>query len=140
MSETPAGCCDSEAHPHGGKEGIQVHPQGRSGDLLADPRFSTPDERHANDEALMTEISAILAGRSAAEWEGLLIDADIGCVLADEALESEFCADHPHANANAPSVEVEHPYVGNYLFVCHVGRGRWTGSIQIVPRAGQGRA
>ena len=24
MSETPAGCCDAEAHPYAGKEGIQV--------------------------------------------------------------------------------------------------------------------
>ena len=92
------------------------------GDLLADGRFPTPEARHANDEALISEISAILAGRTAAEWEELLINADIGCVLADEALQGEFCADHPHAKANALSVEVEHPYVGKYLFDCHFGR------------------
>ena len=62
-------------------------------------------------------MSAIFAGRTAAEWEELLIKADIGCVQADEGLEGEFCADHPHAKANALSVEVEHPYVGKYLFV-----------------------
>ena len=84
-------------------------------ELLADRRFSTPEARQANDESLTTEISAILAGRTAAEWEELLIKADIGCVRADEALEGEFYADHPHANANALSVEVEHPYVGKYL-------------------------
>src|SRR4030095_2884519 len=61
------------------------------------------------------EISGILAGRTAAEWEELLIKADIGCVRADEALEGEFYADHPYAKANALSVEVEHPYVGKYL-------------------------
>jgi crotonobetainyl-CoA:carnitine CoA-transferase CaiB-like acyl-CoA transferase len=85
------------------------------GDLLADRRFSTREARQANDEALITEISGILAGRTAAEWEELLIKADIGCVRADEALEGEFYADHPHAKANALSVEVEHPYVGKYL-------------------------
>ena len=85
------------------------------GDLLADGRFSTREARQANDEALITEISGILAGRTAAEWEDLLIEADIGCVRADEALEGEFYADHPHAKANALSVEVEHPYVGKYL-------------------------
>ena len=37
------------------------------GDLLADGRFSTPEARHANDEALISENSAILAGRTAAE-------------------------------------------------------------------------
>ena len=85
------------------------------GDLLADRRFATREARQANDEALSTEIAGIFAGRTAAEWEGLLIKADIGCVRADEALEGEFYADHPHAKANALSVEVEHPYVGKYL-------------------------
>jgi crotonobetainyl-CoA:carnitine CoA-transferase CaiB-like acyl-CoA transferase len=85
------------------------------GDLLADRRFATREARQANDEALVTEMAAIFAGRTAAEWEELLIQADIGCVRADEALEGEFYADHPHAKANALSVEVEHPYVGKYL-------------------------
>jgi crotonobetainyl-CoA:carnitine CoA-transferase CaiB-like acyl-CoA transferase len=85
------------------------------GDLLADRRFATREARQANDEALITEIAAIFAGRTAAEWEALLTKADIGCVRADEALEGEFYADHPHAKANALSVEVEHPSVGTYL-------------------------
>ncbi len=84
-------------------------------DLLADRRFSTPEARQANDEALITEIAGIFAGRTAAEWEAVLIEADIGCVQADEALEGAFYADHPHAKANALSVEVAHPYVGKYL-------------------------
>jgi crotonobetainyl-CoA:carnitine CoA-transferase CaiB-like acyl-CoA transferase len=85
------------------------------GDLLADRRFATREARQAHDEALITEIAGILAGRTAAEWEEVLIKADIGCVRADEALEGEFYADHPHARANALSVEVEHPSVGKYL-------------------------
>jgi crotonobetainyl-CoA:carnitine CoA-transferase CaiB-like acyl-CoA transferase len=85
------------------------------GDLLADRRFATREARQANDEVLITEIAEIFAGGTAAEWEELLIKADIGCVRADEALEGEFYADHPHAKANALSVEVEHPYVGTYL-------------------------
>jgi crotonobetainyl-CoA:carnitine CoA-transferase CaiB-like acyl-CoA transferase len=85
------------------------------GGLLADRRFATREARQANDEALSTEIAAIFAGRTAAEWEELLIKADIGCVRADEALEGEFYADHPHAKANALSVEVEHASVGKYL-------------------------
>ena len=83
-------------------------------DFLADPRFSTPEARQANDEALIAELSAIFAGRAAAEWEALLIGADVGCVQADEALEGDFYADHPHARANDLSVEVEHPHVGKY--------------------------
>ena len=83
-------------------------------ELLADPRFSTPGARRANDEALVAEISAVFAGRAAAEWEELLVEADIGCVQADEAVEGDFYADHPHARANDLSVEVEHPYIGKY--------------------------
>jgi crotonobetainyl-CoA:carnitine CoA-transferase CaiB-like acyl-CoA transferase len=84
-------------------------------DLLADRRFATREARQANDEALIAALADIFAERTAAEWEDLLIKADIGCVRADEALEGEFYADHPHAKANALSVEVEHPYVGKYL-------------------------
>ena len=84
-------------------------------DLVADPRFSTRETRQANDEALIAEISAVFARRTAAEWEELLINVDVGCVQADEALEGDFYADHPHARANALSVEVEHPFVGKYL-------------------------
>ena len=84
-------------------------------DLLADRRFATREARQANDEALIAEIAGIFAGRNAAEWEDLLLKADIGCVRADEALEGEFYADHPHAKANALSVEVDHPVVGKHL-------------------------
>jgi crotonobetainyl-CoA:carnitine CoA-transferase CaiB-like acyl-CoA transferase len=84
-------------------------------DLMADRRFTTRETRQANDEALITEIASIFAGRTAAEWEDLLLKADIGCVRADEALEGEFYADHPHAKANALSVEVDHPTVGKHL-------------------------
>ncbi|MGE3538612.1 MAG: CaiB/BaiF CoA transferase family protein [Candidatus Tectimicrobiota bacterium] len=84
-------------------------------ELLADHRFTTREARQANDEALSAVLADLFAGRSAAEWEALLLQADIGCVQADEALEGEFYADHPHARANALSVAVEHPYVGTYL-------------------------
>jgi crotonobetainyl-CoA:carnitine CoA-transferase CaiB-like acyl-CoA transferase len=84
-------------------------------DLLVDRRFTTRETRQTNDEALIAEIASIFAGRSAAEWEDLLLKADIGCVRADEATEGEFYADHPHAKANALSVEVDHPVVGKHL-------------------------
>ena len=86
----------------------------RREDLLADSRFHTAGARQVNDEALVAEISAIFAGRTADEWEDLLTRADIGCVRADEAVEGDFYADHPHARANDLSVEVEHPYIGKY--------------------------
>ena len=83
-------------------------------DLLADSRFSTPEARQANDEDLADEVAEIFAERSADEWEELLTRADVGCVQADEAVEGDFYADHPHARANDLSVEVEHPYAGKY--------------------------
>jgi crotonobetainyl-CoA:carnitine CoA-transferase CaiB-like acyl-CoA transferase len=84
-------------------------------DLLDERRFFYPETRQANDEALVAEIASTFAGRGAAEWEELLLKADIGCVRADEATEGEFYADHPHARANALSVEVDHPAVGKHL-------------------------
>ena len=84
-------------------------------DLLTDGRFSTRQARLENDEPLAAEISGILAGQTAAKWEEILTNADIGCVQADEALEGEFYADHPHAKANDLSVEAEHPHIGKYL-------------------------
>ncbi|MDE2938386.1 MAG: CoA transferase [Chloroflexota bacterium] len=84
-------------------------------DLLADSRYSNREARLENDDALIAEVSSIFAQRAAAEWEELLTAADVGCVQADEALEGDFYADHPHAKANALSVEVEHPYIGKYL-------------------------
>ena len=83
-------------------------------ELLADPRFSTPEARQSNDETLAVELSATFLESTAAEWEELLTSADIACVQADEALEGDFYADHPHARANHLSVEVEHPYIGKY--------------------------
>ena len=86
----------------------------RREDLLDGSRFSTHEARQANDDALVAEISAIFAGRAADEWEDLLTKADVGCVRADESVEGDFYADHPHARANDLSVEVEHPYIGKY--------------------------
>ena len=83
-------------------------------DLLADPGFSTPEARQDNDNALVAEVSAIFAERTAAQWEELLTNAGVACVQADEATEGDFYADHPHARANNLSVEVEHPVVGKY--------------------------
>ena len=83
-------------------------------DLLDDSRFSSPEARQANDGALIGEISAIMAQRSAVDWEEALTAADVACVRADEYLEGDFYADHPHARANGLSVEVEHPLIGKY--------------------------
>ena len=46
-------------------------------DLLTDPRFADRATRLLNADALRAELSATLVGRPAAEWETLLMDADV---------------------------------------------------------------
>lgn len=50
--------------------------------LSTDPRFASKEQRGANDAALATALSAVLATRKAAEWEVLLCAAGITCVVA----------------------------------------------------------
>ena len=52
--------------------------------------------------------------RTTRDLKALLLARDVACVRADEAVEGDFYADHPHARANDLSVEVEHPYIGKY--------------------------
>jgi CoA:oxalate CoA-transferase len=46
-------------------------------DLLADPRFATPQARDANARAFVVAIEEKLAARDAVEWESLLVEAGI---------------------------------------------------------------
>jgi len=84
-------------------------------DLLSDPRFTTREARLKHDDDLASELFGLFTTRTAAEWETLLLPEDVACVQADEALEGDFYADHPHAKANALSVQVDHPVIGKYL-------------------------
>ncbi|WP_395111580.1 CoA transferase [Actinomadura sp. SCN-SB] len=52
---------------------------------LAGERFATPRARRENDGALAEALGKIFAIRPAAEWEGLLTKADVGCVQVTEA-------------------------------------------------------
>ena len=84
-------------------------------DLLTDRRFATREARLKNDDDLISELSGLFATQPAADWEELLTRTDVACVRADETEEGAFYAEHPHAKANALSVEVEHPVIGKYL-------------------------
>lgn len=64
-------------------------------DLLADPRFASPDRRMQNDRALQAELSATFARRTAADWEARLNAAGVpaGVVRSlDQALALEQIA------------------------------------------------
>jgi crotonobetainyl-CoA:carnitine CoA-transferase CaiB-like acyl-CoA transferase len=54
---------------------------GRS-DLTTDARFASPDSRRDNDPALRTELDAVFAQRSAADWFKILDAAEIPCEVS----------------------------------------------------------
>lgn len=61
-------------------------------DWLTDPRFAERTDRKANAAALVEEIEAALATRSATDWEAILQDAGVPCARLrslPEALESD---------------------------------------------------
>src|SRR5690606_32560381 len=56
---------------------------------LEDPRFSDPDRRRVNAEAMRAELEAIFGSREAAAWEAELSRAGIPCGMVrsiDEAV------------------------------------------------------
>jgi crotonobetainyl-CoA:carnitine CoA-transferase CaiB-like acyl-CoA transferase len=57
-------------------------------DWLSDPRFSTPDARRANFEAMTVELAKVFVTKNAAEWEESMSVAGIPCGMVrrvDEA-------------------------------------------------------
>ena len=109
--------CQESAHP----------------DLATDPRFATPAARKENDAALSDRLGAILATRTADEWEKMLATQGIGCVRADGPLPGDFWLDDQHVRENGFAVPVHHERFGEVL--------RW-GTLQafdrtsLEPRAG----
>jgi len=83
-------------------------------DLAADPRFSTPDAREQNADALASELASLFATDDADAWERRLIPAGIGCVRADGASVGQFWASDPHVLANGMNPEVAHATWGTY--------------------------
>jgi crotonobetainyl-CoA:carnitine CoA-transferase CaiB-like acyl-CoA transferase len=69
-------------------------------ELADDHRFATAGARAAYDTALTTELAALFAGRSAAEWERELVAARVAGVRADEASPGRFFAHDPQILAN----------------------------------------
>ena len=87
---------------------------GRS-DLLADPRFATPDSRRESDDALIDELSLTFVSRSAAEWESELVPMGIAVVKASEGTYSEFTCTDAVLRETGMVIEVDHPVFNKIL-------------------------
>jgi crotonobetainyl-CoA:carnitine CoA-transferase CaiB-like acyl-CoA transferase len=83
-------------------------------ELAADARFATADARAANDGALAEAIEAVLAGRSAAEWEAELTPKGIGCVAVSTGTIGDFSITDPGILPAGLVAEVDSPRFGRY--------------------------
>jgi crotonobetainyl-CoA:carnitine CoA-transferase CaiB-like acyl-CoA transferase len=81
--------------------------------LARDARFATREVRRQHDDALATELSQILAGRTADDWEKLLTAVDVGCVRADASGPGAFFAGDDHARENGLTAECHHARFGD---------------------------
>ncbi|MFN0148079.1 MAG: CaiB/BaiF CoA transferase family protein [Dehalococcoidia bacterium] len=84
-------------------------------ELARDPRFATPAARGANGGALAAELSALLRGRTADDWEALLAPAGVGCVRADGPMPGDFWGDDAHVRENGFVVNARHARYGDHL-------------------------
>ncbi len=82
-------------------------------DLEHDPRFAGPWDRHANAEALETELEAIFVTRPEAEWLERLIAADVPCGPVNDYRALVDGSDLPaQIDANGYIATVDHPNLG----------------------------
>jgi crotonobetainyl-CoA:carnitine CoA-transferase CaiB-like acyl-CoA transferase len=81
-------------------------------DLAADERFSSPEGRQRNGQALVTILQDVFATRSARQWEIDSLAAGVGCVSADAMSHFAFLYRDPQAVETNMMVETEHPSFG----------------------------
>jgi crotonobetainyl-CoA:carnitine CoA-transferase CaiB-like acyl-CoA transferase len=81
-------------------------------ELAADPRFDTPRDRLANDEALIAALTQHLAGSSADELEARLTAVGVSCVRAFDGSHSMFTISDPVMRETGLTAEVDHPKFG----------------------------
>ena len=77
--------------------------------LDGDPRFATPESRAANDPALRDAIVSALSARPAAQWEDMLLQANVPAVRADGAPHPDFMLNDPQVRVNGLAREDELP-------------------------------
>ena len=81
-------------------------------ELAADPRFGTPPDRLANDEALIAVLTQHLADSSADDLEARLTAAGVSCVRAFDGSHSMFTISDPVLRETGLTAEVDHPKFG----------------------------
>ena len=83
-------------------------------DLPGDPRFSTAAARLENDDALVERLEQVFATRNPAEWEQLLVAADVACVEVEESGMFNFYSQDQHVAANEFIRPAESLRIGSY--------------------------
>jgi crotonobetainyl-CoA:carnitine CoA-transferase CaiB-like acyl-CoA transferase len=83
-------------------------------DLAGDPRFATASARAQHREELEAALVPVFLNREAQEWEGALIAAGVGCIVADALSHFAFLYEDAQANAIGMMTKVSHPSIGTY--------------------------
>jgi crotonobetainyl-CoA:carnitine CoA-transferase CaiB-like acyl-CoA transferase len=81
-------------------------------EVAANPRFGTPSDRLANDEALIAALTQHLAGSSADDLEARLTAVGVSCVRAFDGSHSMFTISDPVLRETRLTAEVDHPKFG----------------------------
>ncbi len=84
-------------------------------EIAEDPRFATPADRLANDDALIAAMTARLVGESADDLETRLTAVGVCCVRAFDGSHSMFTIDDPVMRETGLTAEVEHPLFGQIV-------------------------
>ena len=104
--------------------------------LASDPRYDDMTKRKAHEDALVRELRAALATRTAIEWEALFGDR-VPCA-AVRAVEDMF--DHPQVLAQGLVVDHTHPALGGYRALSgpvHIDSGAPGGAERRAPMQGE---
>jgi crotonobetainyl-CoA:carnitine CoA-transferase CaiB-like acyl-CoA transferase len=118
----------AEGREHWGALGSML---GRD-DLVADPRFESPDSRSENGAALATELGRVLRERTSAHWVKVLEDAGIPCAPVTDGYHEGFFSD-PQAIANDMVVDLEHPVLASYKVSRSLVRFADTSDVDVLP-------
>jgi crotonobetainyl-CoA:carnitine CoA-transferase CaiB-like acyl-CoA transferase len=81
-------------------------------DLANDERFASRAARDEHRDELAAELEALFLGRTAIEWEQLMVPAGVGCVMADAASHFAFLYEDEQAKAIDIMSETEHSAFG----------------------------